>query len=96
MKLKVQLVVCDDEGHEETFTDVVILEKDYERLAHLDLTLIDAKQILKSLQQHLVAQQATTFVATRSQWADCDTPLQSKGQSLNFSQFVAAQEHVNR
>src|SRR5712691_7613552 len=61
MKLKVQLVVCDDEGHEETFTDVVILEKDCERLEHLGLTLIDAKQILKSLQQHLVAQQATTF-----------------------------------
>jgi hypothetical protein len=80
MKLKVQLVVCDDEGHEETFTDVVILEKDCERLEHLGLTLIDAKQILKSLQQHLVAQQATTFVATRSQCADCGAPLQSKGQ----------------
>jgi hypothetical protein len=80
MKLRVQLVVCDDEGHEETFTDVVILEKDCERLEHLGLTLIDAKQILKSLQQHLVAQQATTFVATRSQCADCGAPLQSKGQ----------------
>jgi len=27
MKIKVQLVVCDDEGHEETLTDVVVLEK---------------------------------------------------------------------
>jgi hypothetical protein len=26
MKLKVQLVVCDNEGHEDTCTDVVVLE----------------------------------------------------------------------
>ena len=27
MKITVHLVVCDDDGHEETFTDVVVLEK---------------------------------------------------------------------
>jgi hypothetical protein len=26
MKIRVQLVVCDDDGHEETFTDVAVLE----------------------------------------------------------------------
>ena len=27
MKVKVQLVVCDDNGHEETITDMIVLEK---------------------------------------------------------------------
>jgi hypothetical protein len=46
MKLKVQLVVCDDDGHEETFTDVVVLEKACQRIEHPGLTLTEAKQIL--------------------------------------------------
>jgi hypothetical protein len=27
MKIRVQLVVCDDDGHEENFTDVAVLKK---------------------------------------------------------------------
>jgi len=79
MKIKVQLVVCDDEGHEETFTDVVVLEKGCARIEPLCLPLADAKQLLTSLQPHLVAQQATTVVATRAHWADCGATLPSNG-----------------
>ena len=32
MKIKIQLVVCDDDGHEETCTDVVVLEKACKRI----------------------------------------------------------------
>jgi hypothetical protein len=46
------------------------------------LTLAEAKQLLATLQQQLVAQQASTFVATRSQCDDCGAPLQNKGQQM--------------
>jgi hypothetical protein len=38
-----QRVVCDDDSHEETFTDVVIREKACQRLEHFGLTLTEAK-----------------------------------------------------
>ena len=57
MNITVHLVVCDDDGHEETFTDVVVLEKACQRIEHLGLTLAEAKQTLTALQQRLVEQQ---------------------------------------
>jgi hypothetical protein len=51
MKIRVQLVVCDDDGHEATFTDVAVLEKACQRIEHLGWTLPEAKQILAALQQ---------------------------------------------
>jgi hypothetical protein len=66
MKIRVQLVVCDDDGHEATFTDVAVLEKACQRVEHLGLMLPEAKQILAALQQRLVEQQAATFVAANA------------------------------
>src|SRR5262249_6966841 len=80
MKLKVQLVICTDDGREEQRQEVAILEKDCQRIEHLGLRLAEAKQILQTLQQHLVAQQAATFVATHTQCHDCGATLQTKGQ----------------
>jgi hypothetical protein len=79
MKLKVQLVVCDDDGHEETFTDVVVLQKACQRIEHLGLTLTEAKQTLAALQQHLVEQQTSAFVTARSQCDHCGQSLGIKG-----------------
>jgi hypothetical protein len=79
MKIRVQLVVCDDDGHEETFTDVAVLEKACQRIDHLGLTLPEAKQILAALQQRLVAQQTLAFVAARSQCQHCGKSLGIKG-----------------
>jgi len=39
MKLKVQLVVYTDDAHAEQVQEVAVLEKDYQRIEHLDLTL---------------------------------------------------------
>jgi glycyl-tRNA synthetase (class II) len=75
MKLKVQLVVCDDDGHEETFTDVVVLEKACQRIEHLGLTLTEAKQIHPALQQRLVEQQTSAFVAAHARCDSCGKPL---------------------
>jgi hypothetical protein len=76
MKLKVQLVVCDDDGHEETFTDGVVLEQACQRIEHLGLTLTEAKQIRTALPQRLVERQTSAFVTARSQ---CDHGGQSLG-----------------
>ena len=79
MKITVQLVVCDDDGHEATFTDVVVLEKACQRVEHLGLTLAEAKQTLTALQQRLVEQQTGAFVATQTQCDHCGKALGIKG-----------------
>jgi hypothetical protein len=68
MKIKVHLRICDDERHEETHSDVLVLAKACQRIEPLGLTLAEWKQLLKTLQQHLAEQQATTFVR---RWAGC-------------------------
>lgn len=60
--------------------EVGTLDKDCQRIEHLGLTLAEAKQLLATLQQHLVAQQTATFVATHAQCDHCGTTLQHKGQ----------------
>jgi hypothetical protein len=79
MKIKIQLVVCDGDGHEATFTDVAVLEKACQRIEHLGLTLPEAKQLLAALQQRLVEQQTAAFVAARSQCEYCGKSLGIKG-----------------
>ena len=40
MRLKLQLVMCNDQGDEETVTDVLTLNKHHQRIEHLGLTLV--------------------------------------------------------
>ena len=85
MKMTVQLVVCEDDGREETITDVVILEKTCQQLEQVGLTLAEAKTLLQRLQQHLVEQQAAAFVATRMHCQACGALLSTKGHhALTF------------
>jgi hypothetical protein len=79
MKIRVQLVVCDDDGHDATSTDVAVLEKACQRIEHLGLTLPEAKQILAALQQRLVDQQTSAFVVAHAQCEHCGTALRIKG-----------------
>ena len=39
MRVKLQLVMCSDEGHEETVTDVITLNKNSHRIEHLSSIL---------------------------------------------------------
>jgi hypothetical protein len=80
MKLKVQLVLCTDDGCEEQVQEVATLDKDCQCIEHLGLTLTEAKELLATLQQYLVAQQASTFVAAQTQCDQCGATLQFKGQ----------------
>jgi hypothetical protein len=71
MRVKLQLVMCSDEGHEETVTDVITLNKNSQRIEHLGLTMAEAKQLLSTLQQHLLQHQVDTFLDRCATCADC-------------------------
>src|SRR5215510_7516611 len=75
MRVKLQLVICNDEGQEETVTDVITLNKNTQRIEHLGLTLAESKQLLSTLQHHLLQQQIHTFLDTYATCPECGTPL---------------------
>ena len=79
MRVKLQLVMCSDDGHEETITDLVTLQKDAQRIEHLGLTLREAKQLLNTLQQCLLQHQVEAFLEASATCPDCGTPLKAKG-----------------
>src|SRR6266849_5328951 len=78
MRVKLQLVICHDDGQEETVTDVIALNKNNQRIEHLGLSLAESKQLLSTLQRHLLQQQVNTFLDTHSTCPDCGTPLKLK------------------
>jgi hypothetical protein len=45
MRVKLQLVICHDEGDEETVTDVITLNKKHQCIEHLELTLAESKHL---------------------------------------------------
>jgi hypothetical protein len=81
MHVKLQLVICSDEGHEETVTDVITLDKNHRRIEHLGLTLAEAKQLLSTLQRHLLQQQVASFLDTCSTCAACGALLKMKAHA---------------
>jgi hypothetical protein len=81
MRVKLQLVMCSDEGQEETVTDVITLDKNYRRIEHLGLTLAEAKQLLSALQPHLLQQQIDAFLDMCSACADCGALLKMKARA---------------
>src|SRR5262250_3630295 len=81
MRVKLQLVLCSDEGQEETVTDVITLDKNHQRIEHLGLTLAEAKQLLSTLQQHLLQHQVETFLDRCATCADCGALLKVKAHA---------------
>jgi hypothetical protein len=81
MRVKLQLVLCSDEGQEETVTEVMTLDKNNQRLEHLGLTLAEAKQLLSTLQQHLLQHQVDAFLDRCSTCADCGALRKVKGHA---------------
>jgi hypothetical protein len=79
MRIKLQLVLCDGDGQEETVTDVVNLKKDATRMEHLGLSLKEAKQLLTTLQHCVLQRQVEAFLASHSTCADCRATLKVKG-----------------
>ena len=79
MRVKLQLVICDDDGQAAAVTDVVTLHKDHRRMEHLGLTLAEAKQLLTTIQHRVLQRQVDTFLHACSTCQDCGTPLKVKG-----------------
>jgi hypothetical protein len=79
MHVKLQLVICNDDGHEETVTDIVTLRKDAQRIEHLGLTLREAKQLLNTIQKRLLQHQVEAFLDGCFTCPDCGGPLKAKG-----------------
>jgi len=85
MRVKLQLVICSDDGQEQTVTDVVTLQKDHRRIEHLGLTLAEAKQLLTAIQQRVLQHQVEAFLTSHSTCAACGAALKVKGyQSRSF------------
>ena len=84
MRVKLQLVMCNDESDEETVTDVITLNKHNQRIEHLGLSLAESKEVLSTLQRHLLKQQVDTFLDTCSTCPDCGTPLKLKARSSRW------------
>jgi len=81
MRVKLQLVMCNDQCAEEIVTDVITLDKNHRRIEHLGLTLAEAKQLLSTLQRHLLQQQVDTFLDACTTCPDCGTPLKLKARA---------------
>ena len=81
MRVKLQLVMCSDEGQEETVTDVITLDKNHRRIEHLGLTLAEAKQLLSTLQRHLLQHQVDAFLDTCFTCAACGALLKMKAHA---------------
>src|SRR5215470_10456071 len=79
MRVKLQLVMCSDDGREETVTDLVTLKKDAQRIEQLGLTLKEAKQLLNTLQKRLLHHQVDAFLDGCSTCPDCGAALKAKG-----------------
>src|ERR1043166_8277148 len=78
MRVKLQLVMRSDEGDEETITDVITLNKNSQRIEHLGLTLAEAKQLLSTLQRHLLQHQVDIFLDRCATCGDCGALLKVK------------------
>jgi hypothetical protein len=50
MRVKLQRVICHDDGHEETVTNVITLNKHNQRIEHLGLSLAESTHLLSTLQ----------------------------------------------
>src|SRR5215468_1161500 len=80
MRVTLQLVICHDDGHEETVIDVITLNKHNQRIEHLGVSLAESKQLLSALQHHLLQQQVDSFLGTHATCPDCGAPLKLKAR----------------
>src|SRR5262245_63131604 len=96
MRVKLQLVMCSDDGREETVTDLITLQKDAQRIEHLGLTLKEAKQLLTTIQKRLLQYQVDAFLDGCSTCPDCGILLKAKGyHSRSFRTLFGTFKHAS-
>src|SRR5436309_531070 len=77
VQLKVQFVSVAEDGSERA-EDLLVLTKQHERLEQLGLTLAEGKQLLREVQQRVVQQQATAFLAAQTACPTCGRERSTK------------------
>ena len=79
MRVKLQLVISHDDGHEETVTDIITLNKNNQRIEHLGLSLAESKVSLRrpclTSDQHDKAVIAGTRAFALSAWVPHPTDV---------------------
>ena len=70
LRFKLQLVAVADDGSE-TSEDIVVLDKEHERLEQLGLTLAEGKELLREVQRRVLEQQVTAFLAVETACPHC-------------------------
>jgi hypothetical protein len=73
MRFKLQLVVMADDD-EVCIDDLVVLDKQHDRLEHIGLSLAEAKTLLLELQRQVVSRQIAAFLSTRAACPCCGRP----------------------
>src|SRR5438128_4280294 len=71
LRFKLQLVVLADNDEQVSVDDLVVLNKEHERLEHLGLTLAEAKALLLELQRQILNRQIAAFLASRVPCPTC-------------------------
>jgi hypothetical protein len=67
--------------HHGSYVETYSRYKNNQRIEHLGLSLAESKQLLSTLQRHLLQQQVNTFLDTYSDCPECGTPLHLKARS---------------
>jgi hypothetical protein len=71
LRFKLQLVAVADDDEQVFIDDIAVLDKDYERLEHLGLSLAEAKALLLELQRQVLSRQIAAFLAARVACPTC-------------------------
>ena len=79
LKFKLQLVTLDEQDQVIDSVDLTRLNKGFEHLEELGMTLSEPKQILGELQEVLVEEQVTAYLRTRQHCENCGKPHRLKG-----------------
>jgi hypothetical protein len=70
LQFKLQLVIVAEDGSAST-EDLVVLDKEHERLEQLGLTLAEGKQLLREVQRRVLERQVMAFLATQVTCPGC-------------------------
>lgn len=89
LRFKLQLVGVTDNDEQVFVDELVVLNKDSERLEHLGLTLAEAKALLLELQRQVLSRQVAAFLAARTPCPNCGRARGLKDhKTILFRTFV--------
>ena len=90
LRFRLQLVAVADDDEQVFIDDIAVLDKDYERLEPLGLSLAEAKALLLELQRLVLSRQIAAFLAARMACPACGRTRGIKDQKTIAFQFGRA------